>query len=338
MHSLRTYILRNFSALFFSIFTPLFAIASIIFIIKLASYTAVIELSLWEMFKLYLFILPELLFYTLPLCFFIAAALSLHKLSTDNEMIVIFALAIKPQFILKTLSMPALLLTILLSFNFLILFPHVTTLSTNFVRYKQSEAQFNLKASEFGHSFGDWLLYIGGVDNKTYSNIVLFRKDDVEEILIQASKARILNQNGVLQLQLFNGRGYSYTDEMLSELQFKDMSINNILQTDLRAYKSPLEFWLDPDRASSKKQMFITDTLLSLFPLASLFIILSIGIAHVRHNRGYLFLWIFATILIYYGATTALQGLLGFYTIPTVLLLFLALSYVIYRRKIVQRF
>jgi len=339
MHRLRRYILGTFSLLFFSIFLPLFSIASVIFLIKLASYTAVIQLSLWEMFKLYLFILPEILFYTLPITFLVAAALSLFRLSTDNEMVVVFALGIKPTFILYTLLKPAALLSTLLLFDFFVMFPHTTVLSTNFVRYKQSEANFNLQASEFGHNFGDWLLYIGKAHkDRSYGDVVLFHKEQKEEILIQAEKAEVLNSRGILRLKLTKGQGYSYTDEKLTQMQFETMMINNVMETELRPYRTPIEFWLDPDRRKNKIRMFITDTLLSLFPIASLFAALAIGIAHVRHQKSFVYFWLFLSMLVFYAGTTGLQGTLGFYTIPAVLFGWLLITYVIYRRHIRARF
>jgi lipopolysaccharide export system permease protein len=339
MHKLRRYILSTFGLLFFSIFLPLFSIASVIFLIKLASYTAVIQLSLWEMFKLYLFILPEILFYTLPITFFVAAALSLFRLSTDNEMVVVFALGIRPNFILRTLLKPAALLSLLLAFDFLVMFPHTTVLSTNFIRYKQSEANFNLQASEFGHNFGDWLLYIGKAHkDRSYGDVVLFHKEETEEILIQADKAEVLNDRGVLRLRLSNGQGYSYTDEKLTQMQFETMMINNMMKADLRRYHTPVEFWLAPERRKQKIRMFITDTLLALFPVAGLFAVLSIGIAHVRHQKGYVYLWLFLSMLFYYAGTTALQKALGFYTIPLVLGTWLIVTYSIYRTRILARF
>ena len=102
MLALRDYIIKNISILFFSIFAPLFVIASVIILIKLATYTAVIQLDISEMIKLYLFLLPEILFYTLPITFFIASAITLFRLSNDNELIVVFSLGIAPKFILKT--------------------------------------------------------------------------------------------------------------------------------------------------------------------------------------------------------------------------------------------
>ena len=339
MNKLRKYIIHNLSVSFLSIFLPLFAIASVIFLIKLSTYTAVIHLTIWEMAKLYFFILPEVLFYTLPVTFFIAATLTLFRLSTDNEIIVLFSLGIHPNFILKTLLKPALLLTILLSFDFFILFPHATVLSSNFVSYKKSEAKFNLSASEFGHSFGEWLLYIGK-DNPdgTYGDVFLFNKNKKEEILIEAKTAKVINDRGVLRLKLLNGEGYSYSDKKFTQINFEKMHINDTMSTDLTIYRTPIEYWKSDDRKESKRHMLITDILLSLFPIASLFLVLSIGIVHVRHQKGRVYLYLFLGILIFYGATLGLQKILIYYTIPVVAISWLVVTYFIYRKNIATRF
>jgi len=339
MHRLRTYITSNLSSLFISIFLPLFAIASVILFIKLATYTAVIQLTVWEMTKLYIFRLPEILFYTLPVTFFIAATLSLFKLSNDNEIVVLFSLGIKPSYIIKTLLKPALLLMMVLLLDFLVLFPHATVLSANFVSYKKSEAQFNLAASEFGNSFGDWLLYLGKKNTDgTFSQVFLFNKKKKEEILIAADKAELLNDAGVLRLKLFDGEGYSYSKEKFTQINFETMLINDTMKTNMRDYKKPLEFWLSDDRAKDKKQMLITDLLLSLFPVVTLFLVATIGIVHARHGKSQIYLYLFVGIVLYYGATMGLQGALGYYTIPTILFFWLLITYLFYRKTIVSRF
>ena len=47
MPELQKYLRDSLSVLFLSVFFPLFAIASVVFLIKLATYTAVIQLTLW---------------------------------------------------------------------------------------------------------------------------------------------------------------------------------------------------------------------------------------------------------------------------------------------------
>jgi len=341
MNILKKYILNHLSVLFLSIFLPLFSIASVIFLIKLATYTAVIQLSFWEMSKMYIFVLPEVLFFTLPFSFFIAASLTLFKLSTDNEAIVFFSLGIHPNFILKTLLKPALILSILLFMNFFVLYPHAKTLSKNFYTYKKSEAKFNLSASEFGHSFGDWLLYIGENNpDGTFKDVFLFKKNtaDEQEILISAKKAEIINETSVLHLKLSNGEGYSYHKDKFTQVNFKVMFINDSFTTDLKKYETPLQYWQSDINKKKKKRVFITNTLMSLLPILTLFLAVSIGIVHIRHNKGKVYLYLFLSIITYYELILILRDPLGYYAIPFISTIWLAATYAIYKKTIVNKF
>jgi lipopolysaccharide export system permease protein len=320
-------------------FMPLFVIASVIFLIKLSSYTAVIQLSIWEMGKLYLFILPQIFFYTLPITFFIAATLSLFKLSNDNEIIVLFALGIKPGFIIKIFFKPALILTILLAFNFLIVSPHTTALSKNFLSYKRNAAKLNLAASEFGNRFGDWLLYIGAKnDDGTFSKVVLFNKKKKQEVLITANKAKIINDSGILRFKLINGKVYNYSTEKFTQINFKMMLINNTLKTDFTPYKQPLQYWLSKENADGKRYVLIRNTLISLFPIVTLFLVTVIGIRQARHQKSNVYLYIFLSVVFYYGIITALNKIFHYYTIPIVLLLWLLVTYILYRKNVANKF
>ena len=339
MNRLEKYIINNLSMLFLSIFSALFTIASVIFLIKLATYTAIIQLSVWEMAKLYIFTVPELLFYTLPITFFVSAALTIFRLSNDNELIVLFALGIHPKFILKTLFKPALLLSLLLMLTFFVLFPHTKTLSRNFVSYKKSEAKFNLAASEFGHKFGNWLLYLGSKNNdETYSDIFLFNKNAEEEVLIGAKQANIINDSGILRLKLTDGEGYSYSKEKFSQIDFDTMFINDTLTSSIVPYKTTISYWKEPAGRDKKIPMFITNSLLSLFPIFSLFLVLSISVVHARHQKSKIYLYLFLGILIYYGLTLSLHKTLLFYTIPAVSFVWLLTTYLIYKKIILSRF
>jgi len=340
MNILEKYIVKNLSSLFLTTFLPLFAIASVVFSIKLATYTAVIKLDILEMGKLYLFVLPEILFYILPISFFIAAALSIFKLSNDNEIIVLFSLGIKPVFLLKALFKPAFLLSSLLIFNYYFLFPHSKTLSLNFKEYKKSEAKFNLSASEFGNSFGDWLLYLGTKDeaSNTFGDVFLFNKKDKEEILISAQKAKVINDNGLLRLKLINGEGYLYSKEKFSQIDFSQMFINDKLHTSLTTYKTPYQYWLGDKKDRNRRNMFITDTMLSLFPVLSLFLVLTISIVQTRHQKSRVYLYLFLGTLVYYGLTLGLAGAIKYYTIPVVIILWSITTYMMYRKFVVNKF
>ncbi|MGE4418687.1 MAG: LptF/LptG family permease [Sulfurimonas sp.] len=339
MKILQNYIKQSLSILFLSIFLPLFSIASVVFLIKMATYTAIIQLSFFEMSKLFFFMLPELLFYTLPISFFVAATLALFKLSNDNEIIVLFALGIRPKLILKTLFAPALFLSAILLFNFLVLFPHAKVLSSNFISYKKSEAKFNLSASEFGHKFGEWLLYIGREDsNGTYADVILFNKKQDEEVLIGAKGARIINDSGVLRLKLTDGEGYSYSEEKFTQIDFETMYINDTMKTDFDEYQTPMQYWFPNEPSAKTTKRLVTNTLFSLFPILSLFLIASIGIVHVRHQKGKVYLYLFLSIIIYDALVVALQLAISTYAVPVLIFGWLIATYIIYKKIIVDKF
>lgn len=340
MDKLRRYILSNLSLLFFSIFLPLFAIASVIFMIKLATYTAVIQLSVAEMGKLYLFVLPELLFYTLPISFVVSGALALYRLSNDNEMVVVFSLGISPRFIAQVLAVPALLLSMLLFINYLVVTPYVKIISANFIDQKKAEARFNLSASEFGHNFGEWMLFINKSDNanRAYGDIVLFSKEMKDEILIYAKNAELINDNGVLKFRLDDGESYSYNDDGYKQMPFKTAYINDMLSTEPTVYRDPFDYWTNQERRDKKDQLLITNTLLSLFPLLSIFLIIALGIVHARHQKRWIYLWLFLSIVGFYSAAILTRQWFAFHAIWIVATAWLILSYGFYKRLVGRRF
>lgn len=340
MGKLRQYILSHLSILFFSIFLPLFAIASVIFLIKLATYTAVIQLNIIEMGKLYLFVIPELLFYTLPIAFVIGAALALYRLSNDNEMVVVFSLGISPAFIARVLAIPALLLTLLLLVNFIVVTPYIKIISANFLEKKRAEAKFNLTASEFGHHFGDWMLFVNKSDknSRVFEDVVLFNKAMKDEILIKSDKAELINKSGVLQLKLDNGESYSYNNELLKTMLFKTAYINDKMSTDPMIYRDTLDYWTNDELRDRKNQRFITNSLLSLFPLISIFLIIALGVVHARHQKRWIYLWLFLSIIAFYASAMILQQWLGFHAIWVIALAWLLVTYTFYKRLVGNRF
>jgi len=64
----------------------------------------------------------------------------------------------------------------------------------------------------------------------------------------------------------------------------------------------------------------------------------SMGIVHVRHQKARVYLYLFISIVLYYGATLGLQKILSFYTIPLVLFTWLGVTYFLYKKTILARF
>jgi lipopolysaccharide export system permease protein len=224
-------------------------------------------------------------------------------------------------------------------FNFFVLIPHTKILSKNFIAYKKQEAQFNLSASEFGHNFNNWLLYIGKSDeNGQYQDILLFRKDKDEEILVGADNAEVVTEKGIFKLKLKNGQGYNYSEASMTQIDFETMHINNIMTEEYYIYRDTLDYWLHPHWRDYKIKKFVTHFLLAIFPLLSLFTILSIGILHTRHQKGHVYLLLAVATMLYVGSVFGLVKPLGMLTIPTIIVTWLILSYLHYRRVILARY
>jgi len=335
MDNVRQYINKHFSLVFFSVFIPLFFIASIIFLVKIAAVTALVQLSVYDMWQMYLFILPELLFYTLPIAYFIGTTMTFAKLSFDYEMVVLFALGVAPSRIIKIMLSGALILSLLLLYISLILVPHTTQMYKNFLKVKKSQANFNIKPSEFGQKFGDWHIYIGAQDedNKKYSDIALFNQNRNSENLILASHAQIVNNDGILQFQLYDGRVHLYKDREFSVVNFDTMNINDTTTMNAKPYVSPINYWLQND--SRRPTKFSTNVLISLFPPLSILIVLSIGIIHTRNNKNPTYLYMFIAVALFYALSFTLAKEFGTTSIAIVIGIWLLGSTLIYRKKIV---
>lgn len=98
---LKGYLLSQLGNSFFPIFLGLFFITSIIFLVRIASLTSVVTINFLELGTLYSYVIPNILFYTLPVSFFISLVITLSKLSSEYELIVITSFGLNPKNILK---------------------------------------------------------------------------------------------------------------------------------------------------------------------------------------------------------------------------------------------
>jgi len=342
MKQLNNYILKNLSINFFSIFLPLFVIASVVFLIRVSSITSVIEINIFEMFKLYLFILPDLLFYTLPLSFFIGGVLTFSKLSFNSEMVVIFSLGVPPKFLLNILLKLATLLSLFLLFDSMVMIPHTKQMYKEFVKYKQQEAVLNIKATEFGQEFGSWSLFIESITengkNKLYNNIALFhKKHDEEEKFIVAEKAVIKTSNGIVKLYLQNGSIFSYKKDKITKIFFQKMKINDLTTINDFYYKSTFEYFLYSLTNEKRRIKLIANIILSMLPLMSIFLIISIGVQNNRYGKSITNLFIGLSIISYYFLTFYFSKSIDFQAFLLIPIWFL-FSYIIYYYRILLRY
>lgn len=334
------YMLNQFLNTNLSLFGVLFLIVSMVFFIQLARMTASIEISLFDFFKLYSFMIPRILIFTLPLSFFIALTLTLYRLSRENESIVYFTLGFSPTQMGRFFLRIAGLMSAFCLLISLVFIPIALVLQNNFIDYKKTQVKFNIKSGEFGQKFLDWLIFIEKENDGLYQNIIMYRplkKLDEKELFIIAKEGILERNEQSLSFRLRQGSVYDFEQNQTWYAgHFDDIVINTLISDDIES-RTLLEYYKGISTSSKRAQEFVIYTLIALFPLASTLFALSFGIVTYRYDKGLVYLSVFLVVGLYFGALSV------FYQPPllAISLIFcvtFGLSFWNFWRKILRRY
>jgi len=287
MKLLKKYLILNYSETFFPIFLTLYTITSIVFLVKIASLTSIIQINFLELIELYSYSIPKILFYTLPISVFISLALTLSKLSSEYELIVITSFGLNPIKILKLIFPTILLSTILLLLISLALIPKADYMKNTFLQNKKTEAQFNIKASEYGQAFGKWLIYVNEESKGVYKDIVLFQQSNDKDTFIISKYATMNNDGSSLSLNLETGKALNINNTV-NQIDFKKMIISNELKSssNINTLDDLILYWKDMSTDKSKESEFTFALLSSFFPLLSILFVIYIGYYNPRYEKN----------------------------------------------------
>lgn len=299
------YMLNQFLSTNLSLFGVLFLIVSMVFFIQLARMTASIEISLFDFFKLYSFMIPRILIFTLPLSFFIALTLTLYRLSRENESIVYFTLGFSPTQMGRFFLRIAGLMSAFCLLISLVFIPVALVLQKNFIDYKKTQVKFNIKSGEFGQKFLDWLIFIEKENDGLYQNIIMYRplkKLDEKELFIIAKEGILKRNEQSLSFRLRQGSVYDFEQNQTWYAgHFDDIVINTLISDDIES-RTLLEYYKGISTSPKRAQEFVIYTLIALFPLASTLFALSFGIVTYRYDKGLVYLSVFLVVGLYFGA------------------------------------
>ncbi|WP_375724864.1 LptF/LptG family permease [Arcobacter sp. KX21116] len=333
---LKQYLLSQFSNTFFPIFLVLFFITSIIFLVRIASITSVITLNIFELGTLYSYNLPNIIFYTMPISFFVAMVITLSKLSSEYELIVVTSFGLNPSNILKVF----LPITFLISLSLLVLsiglIPKTKYLSQEMINQKTKEANFNIKASEFGQKFGDWLIYISKKDDKLYEEVKLFKteKKAIDQFII-AQNARLNNDSGNLSFVLKDGKAFYFEQDKINQIDYKVMHINDTLsESQITPFTNAYEYWKDRINSDGDISRFSFYVLTSIFPIVSIYLVVAFGYFNPRYEKNRSVAYAITSVVIYYVISDSLTKSIGFISLPIMIILWIILSYFIYRATV----
>ena len=325
MLKLNKYLIDNFFSSFFTLFSILFVIASMVFLLTISNMTAILKIDIWEFLYLYVLSLPEIIFYTLPLSFFITASFSLSKLFETSELISVLALGVSPKKILKPFFLISLFFTFLLLIITFLSIPISNILYKNFINIKKTESQFNFKPSEIGQKFGNWNIFIKTKDKNLYKNIILY--NNKKNILIIANSARTYKKSNYFVLSLYNGNIYNTKNKTTTIVTFSKLNLNNKIDiNDLNILT--LKSYLKKNKTKINRYFLI-----SLFPFISFFFIASISFFHNRYEKNHSIIYAISISVLYYISVFATyKYLYSLIIIP----LFIGIGYIIEKKRIAR--
>jgi len=337
MKRVRRYINRHYFAAFLNFFIPLFGIASLIFFVKIVSVTSVIKVTFLELLQLYIFIIPQILFFTLSITFFVSAVSAIYRLSYEFELIALFSLGYSPGVIVRIFLRQALLLSSILLVFGLVLIPQAKQLYKGFIIHKKAQVELNIKPSEFGHRFGEWYMYVEDKEGENLKNVALYNQQGQKETFILAKSARLANVASGIRMTLFDGTAYGYSDEKLQQMRFSKMEILDNPTSRMFHYVNVISYWEEALRSDKRAFDMTFFIFLALFPLASLFFIPYLGVTNARYERRNVFLSALGVTLLYFALAFGLAKPLGFKALA-LLPLWMAAGYWLYRKKILARY
>lgn len=336
---LNNYLHSQLSITFFPIFLGLFFITSVVFLVKIASLTSVITMNFYELLTLFSYSLPQILFYTLPITFFISLAISVSKLSSEYELTVITSFGLNPVRVLKIFFPITILLSAMLLVISLGLIPKTKYLTKTFLDFKKKEANFNIKESEFGQKFGDWLIYISEKDDKKYKDVKLFKTEKDKEQFIISKEAHLLNQDGNLSFRLDDGKVFIIDIDEVNQIDYSKMYINDsIASSNYEEFTNSYNFWKNNFEINKDIDDFTFFILTSIFPLISLFFVIVFGYFNPRYEKNRTTAYAIVTVVIYYILIKYIADKLLFHSLYIIPFIWIASSYLLYSRTIKKEY
>ncbi len=332
---LKKYLFTSFTSSFFPIFLSLFSITSIIYLVKIASLTSVIQLNFSELLLLYGYNIPKILFFTLPISFIMGLTISMSRLSGEYELLVISSFGKNPIHILKYFIPVALALSFTLLIISQAIIPKATFLNKKFIASKKTDAQFNIKASKFGQEFGNWLIFIKEDKDKVYKDVKLLQKGDKHsDRFIMASSALMDNKSGNLNLNLYDGKSFIINNQLDQTNYAKMLIMDNKKDSSFYSFNGIAHYWKDIYTNNGMAENFVFNILISIFPLISILFILIFAYYNPRYEKNHSVLYSSILIVIFFIISKKLITFNPFILACIIPTIWILTSYLLYYKTI----
>lgn len=336
---LKQYLHSQLAITFFPIFLGLFFITSVVFLVKIAALTSIITLNFFELFTLFSYVIPQIIFFTMPISFFLSLVITLAKLAGEYELTVITSFGLNPIKILKIFIPVTLLLSIMLLVISVGLIPKTKFLTKQFLDKKKVEANFNIKASEFGQKFGKWLIYIDEKNEKVYNEVKLFKTENKKDQFIVSRTAILDNDKGSLSFKLNDGKAFIVDNKEVDQIDFKSMYINDsIADGKVDIFTNSYEYWKKNIHENIDIDEFVFFILISLFPFLSLFLVITFGYFNPRYENNRAVFYTLIAIVLYYVLIKSIGNKLLLHTLYVMPIFWLTGTYILYFKTVKKEY
>jgi len=334
MAKAKAFILENFTRSFLTLFLPFFVIISIIYIIKISNLSFKANLDFTDFATLFIYMLPHIIFATIPLSFIGATVNSFAKLSQENELIALFSIGYLPKHLLKYMAIVALLFSILLSITTIYIIPLANQKMNNFKKAKIYEAKLKILPKKLSQNFGNHHIFIEENRDNKFKNVTLFTQEKGNYLQILLSKDGSLENNSKQNsyLNLNNGVLYRYKDKNFQIIEFKNLKLFNNQKLYRSKILTPIEYW------NRDKKEFLYYLLIAISPLFIYVMLISLSIFNPRYQKNRAAAYILLSALIIYIPAMITKKSGNIYLFLSFLLLWTILSFIAYRFKISKRF
>ena len=339
MVNVRTYISSNFSKAFLTIFLPFFLIISLVYLVKISSLTAQIQITFLELLILYSYSIPDIIFYTLPLSFIAALANVLMKLSIDNELIALYALGLKAKKVLRSLLLLGFLFSLLLLVISLFGMPLSKQFYHSFKESKKSEAKLNIVPGKLGQKFGNYYIYIKEKHNGNFHDMVIYNTSNKnEEQFFSAEKGNLNKKNNITSLVLRDGYGYTYTKDKLQEAQYKTLEVYDKNKQNNYNFKGVSEFWERAKTSEGTLHRLLFYIFVSLIPLISVYMIAAYTMINPRYQANHSYIVTFSVTLFFYMIASSLQKWGNLYLLAAAIIVTSVLGIWMFNKRVTRFF
>jgi lipopolysaccharide export system permease protein len=265
--------------------------------------------------------------------------ITLSKLSSEYELTVITSFGLKPTKVLKSFLPITLLLTLLFLVVSIGLIPKVDFERHKFVDMKKKEANFNIKAGEFGQKFGDWLILINGQTENIYKDVKLLKLEENKEQFVVSKSATLNNDKGVLSIRLDNGKAFLIDEKELNQIDYEKMYINDsVADKKVSIFTTTYEYWKDNLKKKSDIDDFTFFILTSIFPLISLFLVVTFGYFNPRYEKNRAIFYSLIAIVLYYVLLKVISGKLLLHSLYVIPIIWLSVTYILYFKTIKKEY